>query len=193
MLRCPRTGEALRLDGQLLINESGSASYRIGDDGIPLFAQEFCSPEAAAQQEHYDEIADAYAANLAYPHTQEYMDYLDRVLREEIGDARLGLCGELCCGTGEAFALFRDSVDTGIGVDVSSSMLAKALNAPLVATSANRGGEPPAQSAVEAGRLEGIDLLLDGGLTAGGAPSTVVAFDERGGIEILRQGACDVR
>ena len=129
MLRCPRTGEALRLDGQLLINASGSASYRIGDDGSPLFAQEFCSPEAAVQQEHYDEIADAYAANLAYPHTQEYMDDLDRVLREEIGDARLGLCGELCCGTGEAFALFQDSVDKGIGVDVSSSMLAKARQA----------------------------------------------------------------
>ena len=129
MLRCPRTGEALRLDGQLLINPSGSASYRIGDDGIPLFAQEYCSPEAAVQQEHYDEIADAYAANLGYPHTQEYMDYLDRVLREEMGEGRLGLCGELCCGTGEAFALFQDSVDTGIGVDVSSSMLAKARQA----------------------------------------------------------------
>ncbi len=129
MLQCPRTGEALRLDGQLLINQSGSASYRIGDDGMPLFAEEFCSPEAAVQQEHYDDIAEAYAANLGYPHTQEYMDYLDRVLREEVGTGRLGLCGEFCCGTGEAFALFRDDVDTGVGVDVSSSMLAKARQA----------------------------------------------------------------
>lgn len=129
MLQCPRTGEALRLDGRLLINQSGSARYRIGDDGMPLFAEEFCSPEAAVQQEHYDDIADAYTANLGYPHTQEYMDYLDRVLREEVGAGRLGLCGEFCCGTGEAFALFQGSVDTGVGVDVSSSMLSKARQA----------------------------------------------------------------
>jgi ubiquinone/menaquinone biosynthesis C-methylase UbiE len=129
MLQCPRTGESLRLEGPRLVNQSGSASYEVGSDGIPLFAAEFCSPEAAMQQQHYDQIAEAYAANLAYPHTQEYMDYLDRVLREEVGTAGLGTCGEFCCGTGEAFALFNESIETGIGVDVSSSMLAKAQQA----------------------------------------------------------------
>jgi SAM-dependent methyltransferase len=129
MLRCPRTGEGLRLEGRSLINASGTASYRIRDDGIPLFAEDFCSPDAAKQQGHYDEIADAYTANLGYPHTQEYMGYLDGILREEVGGAQLGVCGELCCGTGEAFDLFADFIESGIGVDVSSSMLAKARRA----------------------------------------------------------------
>jgi DNA mismatch repair protein MutS len=50
MLQCPRTGEALRLDGQLLINQSGSASYRIGDDGMPLFATHYFELTALAQE-----------------------------------------------------------------------------------------------------------------------------------------------
>lgn len=129
MLKCPQTDEAVSLDGDSLVNESGTVSYRIADGGIPLFAEEFCSAEAAVQQEHYDQIADAYAANLGYPHTQEYMDYLDRVLREEVGTDRLGVCGEFCCGTGEAFALFESVIDAGVGIDVSSSMLAKARQA----------------------------------------------------------------
>jgi len=126
MLRCPRTGEPLTISGNILVNQSATGRYRIADNGVPLFAEEFCSAEAAVQQEHYDQIAEAYSANLAYPHTQEYMQYLDRVLREEMGDDALGVCGELCCGTGEAFSLFEHAIDTGIGVDVSSSMLEKA-------------------------------------------------------------------
>lgn len=129
LLKCPQTGESVRLVGETLVNESGSASYRIAAGGIPLFAEEFCSAEAAVQQEHYDQIADAYATNLEYPHTKEYMDYLDRVLREEVGDGELGVCGEICCGTGEGFALFEQAIDTGLGVDVSSSMLTKARQA----------------------------------------------------------------
>ena len=126
MLSCPRTGESLTVDGQSLVNKSGSASYRIADNGVPLFAEEFCSSAASVQQEHYDQIAEAYSANLGYPHTQEYTDYLDRVLREEVGESGLGVCGEFCCGTGEAFSLFEKNIDIGVGVDVSSSMLAKA-------------------------------------------------------------------
>ena len=129
LLSCPRTGETLRHNGQSLQNQSGTSSYRISDSGIPLFAEDFCSPEAAIQQEHYDQIAEAYAANLEYPHTQEYTDYLDRVLREEIGATELGVCAEVCCGTGEAFALFKPAIRSGIGVDVSSSMLVKAQQA----------------------------------------------------------------
>lgn len=129
MLCCPRTGESLRQTGQHLENESGTYSYRISESGIPLFADEFCSREASIQQVHYDQVAEAYAANLEYPHTQEYMAYLDRVLREEIDGTTLGVCAEVCCGTGEAFALFEDRITTGIGVDVSASMLVKAQQA----------------------------------------------------------------
>ncbi len=129
LLRCPRTGDTLHQDGTSLVSDSGKSSYRVSASGIPLFAEDFLSPDAAAQQEHYDEIAEAYAANLEYPHTQEYMAYLDRVLREAVGDAPLGVCAELCCGTGEAFELFEDAIDSGIGVDVSAAMLARAEQA----------------------------------------------------------------
>ena len=93
-------------DGDRLVSESGHFSYAIDENGIPLFAEEFCSTAATIQQQHYDRVADAYTTNLAYPHTQEYMSYLDRVLRDAVGEDGLGVCGEICCGTGEAFALF---------------------------------------------------------------------------------------
>ena len=129
LLSCPRTGEPLQFSGQELVNTSGSATYRISENGIPLFAEDFLSEEAAIQQRHYDRVAEAYAANLGYPHTQEYMSYLDRVLFDVVGEASLGVCGEVCCGKGEAFALFETAIDDGIGVDVSSSMLNKAVAA----------------------------------------------------------------
>lgn len=125
LLRCPQTGEPLRQDGQRLVNQSGKFSYEISANGIPLFAEQFCSEEALIQQKHYDNIADAYATNLQYPHTSEYMSYLDDALRDVDVTASLGKCAEVCCGTGEAFALFEDSISTGIGVDVSQSMLSK--------------------------------------------------------------------
>ena len=129
LLICPRSGEALHVAAGCLENSSGTSRYRVSPTGIPLFAEEFLSPEAAIQQEHYDQVAEAYAANLEYPHTQEYMEYLDRVLREEIGATDLATCAEVCCGTGEAFALFHAGISKGIGVDISESMLAKAKDA----------------------------------------------------------------
>jgi len=107
------------------VSESGRNVYGIDDNDIPLFADQFCSPAALIQQRHYDDIADAYAANLDYPHTMEYMSYLDCVLREEIDLDNLGMVAEVCCGKGEAFALFERSISKGIGIDVSSSMLHK--------------------------------------------------------------------
>lgn len=85
----------------------------------------------------------------------------------------------------------------GVGVRLSShpvaSGLARCLDAPLVATSANPAGVPPAASADEvAARLPGVDLLVDGGPTAGGAPSTVVAVDAAGSVRVLRQGVIHV-
>jgi len=55
-------------------------------------------------------------------------------------------------------------------------LLAAAVGHPLTGVSANLHGEPPPRSAaaVAAAFPEGIDLLLDGGPTSGGAPSTVL-------------------
>lgn len=46
---------------------------------------------------------------------------------------------------------------------------------PLTATSANLSGEPPAQTLRELGALsQMVDLILDGGKTPGGLPSTLL-------------------
>jgi L-threonylcarbamoyladenylate synthase len=65
--------------------------------------------------------------------------------------------------------------------------LVAALGRPLVATSANLAGAPPAVTAEEVRRQLGC-LVLDGGPTPGGAPSTLVRV--RGEtVEVLRSGA----
>jgi len=106
----------------MLVCEDGSHRYRVAD-GIPLFAEQFCSREGLTQQAHYEKIAAAYIANLSYPHTDEYLRYLDRALLDTIGNRALGTVAELCCGRGEAFALLGPRIERGIGVDVSLSML----------------------------------------------------------------------
>lgn len=59
---------------------------------------------------------------------------------------------------------------------------------PLTGTSANRSGEPPAQTAEEVQAALGseVDVILDGGPTAGGLPSTIV--QTVGSIRLLREG-----
>lgn len=68
--------------------------------------------------------------------------------------------------------------------------LAEAAGSPITSTSANRSGQPPAQTAdeVEASLGETVDLILDGGACAGGAPSTIV--DVTGDSpRLVREGA----
>lgn len=56
------------------------------------------------------------------------------------------------------------------------ALVAAAVGGPITATSANRSGAPPATTAatVRAAFGEEIDLVLDGGATPGGLPSTVL-------------------
>lgn len=126
ILRCPITGSALTQEGDALVGADGSQRYTIAGDGIPLFAEAFCTEDARAQQAHYDRIAQAYVANLSYPHTEEYMAYLDRALLDVVGSERFGVVAEICCGNGEAFGLLGDRIARGIGVDISLSMLEEA-------------------------------------------------------------------
>ena len=123
LLRCPETGEALHAEAGALVNSSKTHSYPLDPQGIPQFASSFLSDDARVQQEHYDKVADAYLENLGYPHTQEYMAFLDKVLLDQIDDSDLGRVAELCCGQGEAFKLIGDRVGQGVGVDVSLAML----------------------------------------------------------------------
>jgi L-threonylcarbamoyladenylate synthase len=67
-----------------------------------------------------------------------------------------------------------------VGVRVPADAVARAVCAavgrPITATSANRSGEPPTSDPNEVERTlaDGIDLLIDGGPTPGGAPSTII-------------------
>jgi L-threonylcarbamoyladenylate synthase len=83
--------------------------------------------------------------------------------------------------------------DTGtVGVRLTScAPLARLLEVvgPLTGTSANRSGGAPACSAaeVEDGLSQDVDLILDGGPTPGGPPSTIV--DGREPVRVIREGA----
>ncbi|HXV59077.1 MAG TPA: L-threonylcarbamoyladenylate synthase [Vicinamibacteria bacterium] len=81
-----------------------------------------------------------------------------------------------------------------VAVRVSSLPIARALarrlGAPITSTSANRAGEPAPVTADEvAERLQGVDLLLDGGPSAGGLPSTIVDLSAGGRPVLVRAGA----
>lgn len=79
-----------------------------------------------------------------------------------------------------------------VGVRLTScEPLARLLEAvgPLTGTSANRAGGPPARTASEVQDTLGdeIELILDGGRTPGGPPSTIV--DGRKAVGVIREGA----
>ena len=97
--------------------------------------------------------------------------------------AAAGLPPPLCSAAGE------------IGVRISSHPLARELverlGAPITATSANRAGEPPARTAAQVRAAFSDRLVLDGGETAGGPPSTVVRIYQGRAI-VLRQGAVQI-
>src|SRR5215467_14555076 len=127
ILRCPLSGERLTLDRGVLVTSSGVHRYRVSAEGIPLFAESFLSPDAQAQRHHYNKIVASYIANLEYPHTQEYLAYLDRATLDAIGDGDLGTVAELCCGRGEALKLFGTRARSYIGIDISENMLRSTL------------------------------------------------------------------
>jgi L-threonylcarbamoyladenylate synthase len=94
-----------------------------------------------------------------------------------------------------------DEVTAGtgtVGVRVSSHPVARglvrALAGPVTAPSANpSGAEPPTTAAAVLGYFEGvIALVLDGGPTPGGPPSTVLDLTVEP-ARVIRQGAVHVR
>ena len=62
----------------------------------------------------------------------------------------------------------------------TAAALVRLLNAPLTATSANRSGQPGIEDGEQVFRELGewVDLLLDGGVTPGRTPSTVLDVSE---------------
>ncbi len=72
--------------------------------------------------------------------------------------------------------------------------LARKADFPITATSANLSGMPPSVNAREVVRYfdDRIDLLVDGGETAGGLPSTIVDAT-KAPIKIMREGAITLK
>lgn len=66
---------------------------------------------------------------------------------------------------------------------------------PLFTSSANLPGQPPASNLAEAQGYfnDDVDFYVDGGTIAGANPSTIIRFTDDGRIEILRQGAVQVK
>jgi ubiquinone/menaquinone biosynthesis C-methylase UbiE len=126
LLRCPLTGQRLCVDGAALVSEDGTHRYTLSPSGVPLFGEAWLSADGAVQRTHYDAISTDYIDNLAYPHTREYMAYLDRALLGLFGDRPLGTVAEICCGTGEGLQLLGRRAGRAVGVDVSVLMLSTA-------------------------------------------------------------------
>ena len=122
LLRSPKSGRPLFECAGRLLTADGE-SYAVSPSGIPLFAREILSEAGRAQQVQYDGMAVKYVENLAYPHTQEYMAYLDEKLFDVLPEGTLGVVAELCCGRGEAARLLAGRIEYCVGVDVASSLL----------------------------------------------------------------------
>jgi ubiquinone/menaquinone biosynthesis C-methylase UbiE len=123
ILCTPITHQPLQVESGRLSSKDGVEGFEISPSGIPLFAQTFVSDAASLQQKHYDKIVSKYVENLGYPHTEEYMRYLDREFELALPVGTLGTVAELCCGRGEAAHLLGHRMDRCLGLDVSSGML----------------------------------------------------------------------
>jgi SAM-dependent methyltransferase len=122
-LCCPDTRQALHIENNHFITADGTRHYAITSKGIPLFAELFLSSDGERQRTHYDKVATKYVENLGYPHTIEYLSYLDRMFINQIESADLSDVAEICCGHGELLTLLDRNDIQGIGVDVSRNML----------------------------------------------------------------------
>jgi len=130
LLRCPTTKSLLHVDiiNNKLVSQSGCEDFKINRNGIPLFSPLPKTSESKRQQAHYDKVSKEYCENLAYPHTEEYMKYLDASLLDIIKTVSLGRMAEVCCGRGEAISLFRNYYNEAVGVDISEAMLNQGAN-----------------------------------------------------------------
>ena len=122
-LCCPKSRQVLHEENNQLVSADGAFRYTVSSADIPLFAESFLSANAERQRAHYDRVAAKYVENLSYPHTLEYLKYLDAMFLEKMGDASLTDVAEICCGHGELLTLLNRNDIRGIGIDVSSNML----------------------------------------------------------------------
>ncbi|MFI5372408.1 MAG: L-threonylcarbamoyladenylate synthase, partial [Candidatus Eisenbacteria bacterium] len=87
-----------------------------------------------------------------------------------------------------------DTVALRVPRDTLCERMLERIGGPVVSSSANLTGQPPAETAEEVARIFGnqLDLVVDGGPRSGHTPSTLV--DVSGPKpRLLRRGALDVR
>ncbi len=84
----------------------------------------------------------------------------------------------------------KDKIAVRIPGESIALHLVREAGFPITATSANISGMPPAKNAETVIKYFGdkIDLIIDGGKTTGGLPSTIVDVTGRA-VKILREGA----
>ena len=128
ILICPYSKKKLNKVRNYFVSEDKSNKYKINKKGIPLFYKENTSEDAQIQKEHYDKIANIYEENLEYPHTKEYMSYLDNQFLNLFKNHKSNLLAEMCCGTGEAVEMLKKKYDYAVGIDISENMLGFAYN-----------------------------------------------------------------
>ena len=97
-------------------------------------------------------------------------------------EAKKGLSPYLTADTGR--------IAVRIPGESAAFYLVREAGFPITATSANPSGMPPAEDADAVIRYFGekIDMVIDGGRTAGGLPSTIADVTEKK-IKIVREGA----
>ena len=110
ILICPYSKKKLNKVRNHFISEDKSNKYKINKKGIPLFYRENTSEDAQSQKEHYDKIANIYEENLEYPHTKEYMSYLDNQFLNLFKNHKSNFLAEMCCGTGEAVEMLKKNM-----------------------------------------------------------------------------------
>ena len=82
-----------------------------------------------------------------------------------------------------------DALSLGVRVPAHAALRAVlARVGPVTGTSWNRAGEPPRSDPDAGGAPDAIDLLVDGGRTPGGAPSTLLDATVSP-PRVLREGA----
>lgn len=112
------------------------------------------------------------------------------VLMEEFWPGPLTIVFRAAAGAPGSVCSARGTIGVRISPHPVCRAIVEAVNIPLVSTSANPGGRPPARTAGEVCDYfhKSVDLIIEGESGGSGQPSTVVDVSSKN-IRLLREGA----
>ncbi len=121
--------------------------------------------------------------------TAAKLPFIFKPLAEEFWPGPLTLVLKAAKGFPEGITAGTDSIGIRIPAQSPALDLAKFYRGPLTATSANFSGAPPARNIKELDEelVQAVDLVIDGGWTPGGQPSTVLDITKKPPM-VLRTG-----